>query len=75
MLVGHCGADDTIFTEMALDTGGRTRLVSSMSFLKPATLWTTHVPPDAAFHFALLHGVYPMACVSTAFALLPVQST
>ena len=52
---------DTIFTELGLDAGGRTRLVSAMALQKPATMWVTHQPSDAAFGFALLHGVYPMA--------------
>ena len=52
---------DTIFTELAVDTGGRTRLVSAMALQKPATMWVSHLPSDATFVFGLLHGVYPMA--------------
>ena len=52
---------DAIFTELGADAGPRTRLVSAMALLKPATLWVTHAPSAATFAFALLHGVYPMA--------------
>eukprot|EP01052_Picozoa_sp_SAG31_P017430 SAG31_NODE_1192_length_9459_cov_15.271581_3_plen_623_part_00 len=52
---------DTIFTELALDAGSRTRLVAAMALQKPATLWVSHLPSDSAFQFGLLHGIFPMA--------------
>ena len=35
--------------------------MSAMALQKPATMWVSHLPSDAAFVFGLLHGVYPMA--------------
>lgn len=54
-------AFDAIFTEMNSRSLGEVFLVSSMSLLKPATMWTTSPPADSNFESLLLHGVYPMA--------------
>jgi hypothetical protein len=46
---------DAVFTELGLDPGGRTRLVSAMALQKPATMWVTHQPSDAAFDLCTWH--------------------